>query len=111
MPNGPPTTLQKDAGYKPVRPTLTLDWERYLPHLKDYPLSLEEKQELFSILWNIAVCCAEQGIEFELPEIDGEPCVQNAGNSPELAADVLDYLHSNSEEDKMRRNKVEGRSE
>ena len=42
-------------------PTLTIDWDAYLPFFEDEDISEEEKHELIEALWSIVVSLVDLG--------------------------------------------------
>lgn len=67
-------------------PTLTIDWDAYLPFLEDENISEEEKHELIEALWSIMVSFVDLG--FGVHPVQ-QVCGKDVSLADLSAADVL----------------------
>ena len=63
-------------------PSLTIDWEAYLPFLEDEDIPEHQKRELIEALWGIVTAFVDMGFGVH-------PTQQSCGEQVNIATDVL----------------------
>ncbi len=79
----------KNSALKKPMPTLTVDWEAYVPLLEGSDLSDEDKREFIETLWSIVVGFVDLGFSVGSPE---RPCGQDADADAPSASHVVHSL-------------------
>ncbi|WP_317054528.1 hypothetical protein [Roseovarius rhodophyticola] len=68
-------------------PTLTIDWDAYLPFFEDEDISEEEKRELIEILWSITLSFVDLGFGLNpVQQICGEGTDPLSDDPPDLVS-------------------------
>ncbi|MEP1613477.1 MAG: hypothetical protein ABJL72_16345 [Roseobacter sp.] len=84
------TDIPSNLNPETAPPTLTIDWDAYLPFFDDEDISEEDKKELIEALWSIVVSFVDLGFGVH-------PVQQACGKDVSLAelpmADVLNSKH------------------
>lgn len=80
---------KKDADSKKPLPTLTVDWEAYVPLLEGSKLSEEDKREFIETLWSIVVGFVDLGFSVETPP---RSCGQDADADASSASHMVHSL-------------------
>lgn len=73
------------------RPRASIDWEAYLPLIKDGDIPEDQKRELIETLWWIMLAFVDLG--FDLHPIQ-QGCGELPDLSPDLIRDVVNSKHS-----------------
>ena len=89
-------TLNTESGTHP--PSLTIDWEAYLPLIEDPDVPEDQKRELIQTLWSIVVSFVDMG--FGLTPVP-QSCGQDDGNLPDAIRDVLSLEDQTNHSDEM----------
>lgn len=76
-------------------PTLTIDWDAYLPFFEDEDISEEEKHELIEALWSIVVSFVDLG--FGVHPVQ-QACGKSDDPLSDLPPDLLSLLTSEQSE-------------
>tara|TARA_R110002110_G_scaffold415741_2_gene654673 strand:+ start:8163 stop:8459 length:297 start_codon:yes stop_codon:yes gene_type:complete len=76
-------------------PTLTIDWDAYLPFFEDEDISKEEKHELIEALWSIVVSFVDLG--FGVHPVQ-QACGKNDDPLSDTPPDLLSLLLSEQSE-------------
>lgn len=76
-------------------PTLTIDWDAYLPFFEDDDISEEQKHELIEALWSIVVSFVDLG--FGVHPIQ-QACGKTDDELSDLPSDLLSLLISEQSE-------------
>lgn len=76
-------------------PTLTIDWDAYLPFFEDDDISEEQKHELIEALWSIVVSFVDLG--FGVHPIQ-QACGKTDDALSDLPSDLLSLLISEQSE-------------
>ncbi|GIT93146.1 hypothetical protein JANAI62_35700 [Jannaschia pagri] len=71
-------------------PSLSIDWDAYLPYLEDDDISDADKRALIETLWSIVTFFVDLGFEVRSPS---KPCGQEQPNIPQRVADMVGSHH------------------
>ncbi|MDX8349447.1 hypothetical protein SLH49_15785 [Cognatiyoonia sp. IB215446] len=81
--------LPPDFNPETAPPTLTIDWDAYLPFFEDEDISEEEKRELIEALWSIVVSFVDLG--FGVHSVQ-QACGQNEVLVGDASKDLVSLL-------------------
>ncbi|MFK7868472.1 MAG: hypothetical protein AB8B58_04445 [Roseobacter sp.] len=82
----------KDTASKKPMPTLTVDWEAYVPLLEGSDLSDEDKREFIETLWSIVVGFVDLGFAVESPPCScGQDADADASSSSHMVHSLVDH--------------------
>lgn len=87
------TDIPPDFNPKTAPPTLSIDWEAYLPFFEDDDIPDSEKQELIEALWSIVVSFVDLG--FGVHPVQ-QACGQDISLTEMPAGDVLNSFNTTS---------------
>ena len=88
------TDAPPDSDQSKAPPSLSIDWEAYLPFFENEEISDEDKRELIGILWSIMVSFVDLGFDIH-------PVQQACGeDQDDLASDIADVLSCDDQADR-----------
>mmetsp|Transcript_28492 Transcript_28492/g.53424 ORF Transcript_28492/g.53424 Transcript_28492/m.53424 type:complete len:94 (+) Transcript_28492:95-376(+) len=70
----------------PQPPSLSIDWDAYLPFLEDDDIAENDKRALIEALWSIVTSFVDLGFEVSSPS---KPCGKQQSDIPQEVADVV----------------------
>ena len=103
MPDIPPEFNPETAP-----PTLTIDWDAYLPFFEHEDISEAEKHELIEALWSIVVSFVDLG--FGIHPIQ-QACGKDISLAELSASDVLDLTNTTTSFEQAARPNSDGQQE
>lgn len=89
-------------------PTLTIDWDAYLPFFEDDDISEEDKHQLIEALWSIAVSFVDLG--FGIHPVQ-QVCGKDISLAELPALDMLDLDNTTSSFEQTARPESDGQQE
>ncbi|MEH6521119.1 hypothetical protein [Sulfitobacter sp.] len=89
------TDLPPNFNPETAPPTLTIDWDAYLPFFEDQDISEEDKHALIEALWSIVVGFVDLG--FSVHPVQ-QACGQDDDPLSDVPSDLLSLIREEQED-------------